>query len=152
MINALYKFTPLGANGEWLPYVGGGVGAADLKVDGVDPPNEDFDRHYDGDYNFAYQVFGGVGYAVNPSLSLVGELRFFGINSQDYENDVGSFELTYRTFNRWSARPTRSDEVPARVARATPAKDLKWRHNRCGARADLESDTVDASDELRACP
>ena len=95
MVNALYKFTPLGMNGEWQPYVGGGLGAADLNVEELDLSGGDFDS----DYNFAYQVIGGVGYAINPNLSLVGELRFFGINDQDFENDDLSFKTTYHTID-----------------------------------------------------
>jgi opacity protein-like surface antigen len=95
MVNALYKFTPLGANGEWQPYVGGGLGAADLNVESFDLIGGDLDS----DYNFAYQVIGGVGYAVNPNLSLIGELRFFGINDQDFESDDLSFKSTYHTID-----------------------------------------------------
>ena len=95
MVNALYKFTPLGATAQWQPYVGGGLGAADLNVESFDLVGGDLDS----DYNFAYQVIGGVGYAVNPNLSLIGELRFFGINDQDFENDVLSFKSTYHTID-----------------------------------------------------
>ena len=95
MVNALYKFTPLGAGGQWQPYVGGGLGAADLNVESFDLVGGDLDS----DYNFAYQVIGGVGYAVNPQLSLIGELRFFGINDQDFESNDLSFKSTYHTID-----------------------------------------------------
>lgn len=92
MANALYKFSPLGATGAWQPYAGGGLGMADLNVEGLD-----LDGDFDSDYNFAYQLIGGVGYAVNPQLTLVGELRFFGINDQDLENNVYQFKTPYKT-------------------------------------------------------
>jgi opacity protein-like surface antigen len=95
MVNALYKFTPFGAGGQWQPYVGGGLGAADLNVESFDAVGGDLDS----DYNFAYQVIGGVGYAVNPQLSLIGELRFFGINDQDFESNDLSFKSTYHTID-----------------------------------------------------
>ena len=76
---------------QWQPYVGGGLGAADLNVEDFDLVGGDLDS----DYNFAYQVIGGVGYAINPNLSLIGEVRFFGINGQDFENDDLSFKTTY---------------------------------------------------------
>ena len=44
-------------------------------------------------------MIGGVGYAVNPNLSLIGELRFFGINDQDFESDDLSFKSTYHTID-----------------------------------------------------
>jgi opacity protein-like surface antigen len=95
MVNALYKFTPLGATGQWTPYVGGGLGAADLNIEDFDLAGGDLDS----DYNFAYQVIGGVGFAVNPNLSLIGELRFFGINDQDLESDDVSLKSTYHTID-----------------------------------------------------
>ena len=95
MVNALYNFTPLGATGQWQPYVGGGLGAADLNIESFDLVGGDLDS----DYNFAYQVIGGIGYAVNPNLSLIGELRFFGINDQEFESDVLSLKTTYHTID-----------------------------------------------------
>ena len=95
MVNALYNFTPLGATGQWQPYVGGGLGAADLNIESFDLVGGDLDS----DYNFAYQVIGGIGYAVNPNLSLIGELRFFGINDQEFESDVLSLKTTYHTMD-----------------------------------------------------
>ena len=96
MVNALYNFTPLGATGQWQPYVGGGLGAADLNIEDL-PSNAGGDL--DSDYNFAFQVIGGVGYAINPNLSLIGELRFFGINDQDIESDILSLKTTYHTMD-----------------------------------------------------
>ena len=95
MVNALYKFTPLGAR---RPVAAlrrrrprrGRPERRELRPVGGD---------LDSDYNFAYQVIGGVGYAVNPNLSLIGELRFFGINDQDFESDDLSFKSTYHTID-----------------------------------------------------
>ena len=69
---------------------------ADLNLD--DFPN-DFGGDLDSDYNFAYQLIGGVAYNVTPNWKLNGEVRFFGINDQDVENDVVSFKSTYHTFD-----------------------------------------------------
>ena len=44
-------------------------------------------------------MIGGVAYDINPNLSLNGEVRFFGINDQDFENDVLSFKTTYHTID-----------------------------------------------------
>jgi opacity protein-like surface antigen len=95
MVNALYKMSPLGPTGQWQPYVGGGLGAADLNVEDLDLPGGDFDS----DYNLAYQLIGGVAYNLNPNLSLTGEVRFFGINDQDIENDDLTFKTTYHTID-----------------------------------------------------
>ena len=96
MVNALYNFTPLGATGQWQPYVGGGLGAADLNIEDF---SFDIGGDTDSDYNFAYQVIGGVGYAVNPNVSIIGEVRFFGINDQELENNDFSFKSTYHTMD-----------------------------------------------------
>jgi opacity protein-like surface antigen len=96
MANAIYYFTPMGPTGQWQPYAGGGLGAADLNID--DFPDE-LGGDIDSDYNFAYQLIGGVAYNVAPNWKLNGEVRFFGINDQDIENDVVSFKSTYQTFD-----------------------------------------------------
>jgi opacity protein-like surface antigen len=54
---------------------------------------------YDSDYNFAYQLIGGVAYNVSPNWSISGEVRYFGINDQDLENDNLQFKSTYHTFD-----------------------------------------------------
>jgi opacity protein-like surface antigen len=96
MANAIYYFTPVGATGALQPYAGGGLGAADLNIDEISSLGG---GDLDSDYNFAYQLIGGVAYSVTPNLSLNGEVRFFGINDQDLENDVFSFKTTYHTID-----------------------------------------------------
>ncbi len=96
MVNALYRFAPLGAAGAWQPYAGGGIGAADLSVDSVSPSEL---SGFDGDYAFAYQLIGGVAYRINPHFALNGEVRFFGIGGHELENDFFSFDTTYQTFD-----------------------------------------------------
>jgi opacity protein-like surface antigen len=96
MVNAIYNFTPMGGSGAWQPYAGGGLGAADLNVERIDSLDG---GDFDSDYNFAYQLIGGVKYNLPSGWSLAGEARFFGINDQDLENDVLSFKSTYQTFD-----------------------------------------------------
>ena len=96
MANAIYYMTPLGPTGQWQPYVGGGLGVADLNVEDV--PSVD-GGDFDSDYNFAYQLIGGVAYNVSPQWTINGEVRFFGINDQDIENDVLSFKTPYHTLD-----------------------------------------------------
>lgn len=95
MVNALYNFAPIGPNGAWLPYVGGGLGTADLNVEA----GGDLGGDFDSDYNFAYQLIAGTGYQVTPTLQLLGEVRFFGINDQDFENKDLQFKSTYQTID-----------------------------------------------------
>ena len=93
MVNALYNFTP---RGPWQPYAGGGLGVADLNVEAI--PGVD-GGDFDSDYNFAYQLIGGVGYQLPSGWLLNGEVRYFGINDQDLENDDLQFKSSYRTFD-----------------------------------------------------
>ena len=36
---------------------------------------------------------------MNPNWRINGEVRFFGINDQDFENDLLSFKSTYHTID-----------------------------------------------------
>jgi opacity protein-like surface antigen len=94
MVNGIYTFDGFGPNGAWQPYAGAGIGAADLNVEAGNLGGD-----FDSDYNFAYQLITGVAYDVNPNFTLMGEVRFFGINDQDLENDALSFKSTYQTFD-----------------------------------------------------
>jgi opacity protein-like surface antigen len=92
MLNGIYTFH---SDRAWAPYAGIGLGAADLNVESGDALGGDFDS----DYNFAYQVITGVAYNINPNFAVVGEVRYFGINDQDIENDDFSFKTGYETFD-----------------------------------------------------
>lgn len=94
MVNALYKFQPLGQDGAWRPYAGGGLGVANLNIEKFDLGSD-----LDSDYQLAYQLMGGVGYSVSPKLTLLGEARFFGINDQNIKNDDWELKSTYHTID-----------------------------------------------------
>jgi len=75
MLNALYKFDGMGAGGAVQPYLGGGLGWANME--------SDIERvgSFKRDNALAWQLIGGVGYEVNPSWTLVGEVRYFATDS-----------------------------------------------------------------------
>ena len=54
---------------------------------------------FDGDYEFAYQLIGGVAYDVNEKFSITTEVRYFGISEQDLENDTFDFKNKYQTWD-----------------------------------------------------
>lgn len=93
MANALYKFDGIGPNGAFQPYVGAGLGAADMTFD----PNHA--SSFDGDYNFAYQVMTGVAYNLTPNWSLTGEVRYFAISDESRDNGAAKFDSGYETFD-----------------------------------------------------
>jgi len=93
MANAIYTFGGMGPNGAFKPYVGAGLGAADLNYD---PKGL---KSFNSDYSFAYQLITGVAYDVTPSLTLNGEVRYFGINDQTMDNPDLDFKSPYQTFD-----------------------------------------------------
>lgn len=93
MANAIYTFDGVGPNGAFKPYLGAGLGAADL-----DAAQSHADK-LSGSYNFAYQVITGVAYDINPNVSLNGEVRYFGIADQDLENSDLKAKSPYNTFD-----------------------------------------------------
>lgn len=94
MFNALYLFPGMGEGGQVTPYLGGGIGGANVKMDA-------FGRNWDADTLFAYQLIGGVGYQVNPNVSLFAEARWFqtqegefrGPSRLNFDGDFDTFDL-----------------------------------------------------------
>lgn len=78
MFNALYLFDAMGPNAAWQPYVGAGIGGANVDT-------EMFGDTWSADNVFAYQFIGGVGYEVAPNWTLFGEARYFGTQNSDYD-------------------------------------------------------------------
>lgn len=94
MFNALYLFPAMGAGGQITPYLGGGIGGANVEMDA-------FGRNWDANTLLAYQLIGGVGYQVNPNVSLFAEARWFqtqegefrGPSKLNYDGDFDTFDL-----------------------------------------------------------
>jgi len=79
MVNVLYRFDPMGATGAVQPYLGGGIGGVQVDFDGDKTDTE-----------FAYQLMGGVSYAVNPNWSVYGELRWFATDGGEFISEDGA--------------------------------------------------------------
>ena len=79
MLNALYKFNGMGPNSAWQPYIGGGVGAANLDID-----VNNFGT-FSQNNGWAYQLIAGVGYDLTPNWTLLSELRWFQIQHSDLD-------------------------------------------------------------------
>ena len=73
------------------------MSAAGLGWANIDVSTDDFGSFTRNDA-FAYQVIGGVSYAVSPQLSLLGELRWFGTDNRRATgpNDT-RFDVEYNT-------------------------------------------------------
>lgn len=90
MVNGYYDFRP---NASFSPYVGAGVGIADVEVEDVPFSGGRLD---DEDSVFAYQFIGGVGYGLTERVDLFGELRYLATDEPRFN---GGQELDYETVN-----------------------------------------------------
>jgi opacity protein-like surface antigen len=80
MVNALYRFQPMGPDAAWRPYVGGGIGWASLDV------STEWMGSFERDDALAYQLIAGAAYRLTPAWSLTGEVRWFATDGGTLEN------------------------------------------------------------------
>jgi opacity protein-like surface antigen len=111
-----FSATSVMLNGYWdfetgspvVPYLGGGIGFANVSANNV----KFFDelgavRYVDDDDNvFAYQLAAGLAFALNPALTLDLGYRFFGTSDPELEADpllvdppFGDFETEFDSHN-----------------------------------------------------
>ena len=84
MLNLLYDFN---IGGRFSPYIGGGLGYAQIDYDGVAPVGAG--RIDDEDNVFAYQGIAGVSYWLNNSVELAAEYRYFATQDPDFRTSAG---------------------------------------------------------------
>ena len=97
MANAYYEF-PLGRG--WKPYIGGGIGFADVSLDHLTQAGAKLVD--DDDVVFAYQGGGGIGYELDPRNTIFVDYRYFGTtdpsfratNGTDVSSEFGSHNLS----------------------------------------------------------
>ncbi|MTH79452.1 outer membrane protein [Paracoccus aestuariivivens] len=93
MVNAIYMFDGMGTNRTVRPYLGGGIGGVQVETS---VPGQD----YDADTLFAYQLIGGVGYELNPNITLYAEGRWFQTESGRFDGPGGdNFDGKLETFD-----------------------------------------------------
>lgn len=93
MVNALYMFDGMGPTGAVQPYLGAGIGVANVEKSAG---GQDFEA----DRLLAYQLIGGVGYQVNPNVNLFAEGRWFQTESDKFEGPANeSFDGKFETFD-----------------------------------------------------
>lgn len=82
MLNLLYDYK---TENKLTPYIGGGIGAADVTVasDRLAVNNDDL--------NFAYQFMGGMRYALTDNLSLRAGYRFFATATPEIQGTQGEY-------------------------------------------------------------
>lgn len=87
MLNAYYDFTP---DARLSPYVGVGVGYADIEADGValaGPGGLD-----DDDQVFAWQAMAGANYTLTDTVDLFGELRYLGSDDPEFDKRESEYQ------------------------------------------------------------
>lgn len=117
MLNLLYDVK---TNGRFSPYIGGGVGIANVRYDNVNPVG--IGGITDKDDVFAYQGMAGLSYAVNDAVELAAEYRYFATRDPDLRTSAGlAVESKYETHAalvglRWNFGAPASPEAPRPAA------------------------------------
>ena len=84
MMNLYYDFQGLG---RWTPYIGAGVGMANLDVSGVRPVDG---STLDGsEWVYAYQGIAGVGYQLTNNLGLFADYRYLDTTEGNFKTTAG---------------------------------------------------------------
>jgi len=87
MVNGYYDFTP---DARFSPYVGVGVGFADVEADRVALPGGG--RIDDDDNVFAYQAMLGASYELTSSVDFFGEVRYLGTEDPEFDGRESEYE------------------------------------------------------------
>jgi len=122
MGNALYDFMPYS---RWTPYIGGGVGAADLNVHNLTAIG--LFGGSSNDWEFAYQGIAGVKFAATPQVSISVDYRYFATTNPTFAIAGGTATGQYATHNvmasiayHFGAPPPTPPPAPAPVAQPAP--------------------------------
>jgi outer membrane protein OmpA-like peptidoglycan-associated protein len=83
MFNVLYDF----ALGDFVPYIGGGIGAARIHYDGIAPVGGIVNDH---DWQFAYQGIIGVQYFFTPSFAVFADARYTASLDPEFKTSGGA--------------------------------------------------------------
>jgi opacity protein-like surface antigen len=83
MANGYYDF-PV-ANSSVAPYLGGGIGVANVSYDFAGIGD-------DSDLVFAYQLMAGIGFEINPSTTLTAGYTYFGTTDADFQGTKATVE------------------------------------------------------------
>ena len=90
MINGYFD---LPTGGPLKPFIGGGVGFANVSIDWVTPgffPFSEVPLADDSDRGFAYQISAGIGYEINPRATLTFTFRHFATEELQMSFDPAS--------------------------------------------------------------
>jgi outer membrane protein OmpA-like peptidoglycan-associated protein len=86
MLNLLYD---VDTGSRVMPYIGGGIGYAQVDYDSVRPVGVGLNRVNDDDNVFAYQGIAGLSYWVNETVEVAAEYRYFATQDPDFRTSAG---------------------------------------------------------------
>lgn len=86
MLNLLYD---VDTGSRVMPYIGGGIGYAQVDYDTVRPVGVGAGQIDDEDNVFAYQGIAGLSYWVSQSVELAAEYRYFATKDPDFRTSTG---------------------------------------------------------------
>jgi len=86
MLNLLYD---VDTGSRIMPYIGGGIGYAQVDYDGVRPVGVGVNGVDDEDNVFAYQGIAGLSYWVNEAVEVAAEYRYFATQDPDFRTSAG---------------------------------------------------------------
>ncbi len=92
LVNGYYDLLKYGA---LTPYVSLGLGLASLELNDLTVPGATTGSAGDDDMVFAYQVGAGVGYALNPQMTIDFKYRYFATQDPDF----GGTKFEYGSHN-----------------------------------------------------
>jgi opacity protein-like surface antigen len=92
MVNGYYDFHS--GNSPWVPYLGGGIGVANVDAD-ISVIGLQFVD--DSATVFAYQLMAGLGFNINPTTTLTMGYRYFGTTDPEFDDVFGvPFDSEYQ--------------------------------------------------------
>ena len=93
LVNVWYDFK---TDGKWKPYIGGGIGAAEVGLDleSVGGAPVSFS---DEDWVFAYQLGVGVAFPVASKTMLSVDYRYFATSDPEFEESGVTLDAEYRS-------------------------------------------------------
>ncbi len=125
MLNLLYD---IDTGSRLSPYLGGGIGYAQIDYDNVRPVGVGLNRLDDEDNVFAYQGMAGLSYWLNDAVEVAAEYRYFATQDPDMRTSAGvSVEGEYDSHAaliglRWNfGAPKAAPEPVAAAAEPAPA-------------------------------
>ncbi len=121
MINGLYDFKN---KTKWTPYIGVGIGGANISADAVSPVGGSVLD--ESDLVFAYQGIAGLTYQVNSNLGLYADYRYFATADPSFDltngTDVNSEFSDHRIMFglRWHFGAPKPAPMPVKEAKPMP--------------------------------